>query len=94
MPTPASVTGLHDHRWRGQDVAPVAAREARDRVWQPGTPEQARGQELVVDGQERACVVEDGDAARGEHPEGPEPVVDPVERRTDIEPAERSVARP
>jgi hypothetical protein len=47
-----------------------------------------------VGGEQRSRAVQDGDAAGREDAEGPEPVFDAVERRQDVEPSERGVARP
>ena len=49
-------------------------------------------QELVVRGEERAGAVERADALGRERPELPEAVVDTVEGRQDVEPAERRIA--
>ena len=59
----------------------------------PGLHELARGQKLVVGGQERARPVEDADTARRELAELGDAVVDAVQRRLDVEPAERDVTR-
>ena len=58
---------------------------------QPFPPQDARRQQLVVDGEERARTVEDANASRGERAERPEPVLDTVQRVGDVEPADRGV---
>jgi hypothetical protein len=51
------------------------------------------GKELVVSGEQGRRVVQHVNAARGKSTERPQPIVDPVERRQNIEPPERAVAR-
>ena len=58
----------------------------------PGAKQEPGGQKLVVGGEQRARPVERADAAGRERAERPEPVLDAVERRQDVEPPERGVA--
>ncbi len=58
----------------------------------PGAKQEPGGQKLVVGGEQRAGPVERADAAGRERAERPEPVLDAVERREHVEPAERGVA--
>src|SRR4051812_15458355 len=63
------------------------------RVRDAGDGERLGGGEPVVCGGEYVASVEDGDAAALEDVERPEPRLDPVERRQDVEAAESDVAR-
>ena len=60
----------------------------------PGAKQEPGGQKLVVGGEQRAGPIERADAAGRERAECPEAVLDTVERRKHVEPAERGVAVP
>ena len=59
----------------------------------PGAAQQPGGEELVVRREQRRGTVQHRDAARLERSERPEAVVDAVERRQHVDPADRAVAR-
>jgi hypothetical protein len=56
--------------------------------------QKTRREQLVVRRKQRAGVVQDDDPTRFERAERPHAVVDAVERRENVEPTERGVARP
>ena len=58
----------------------------------PGAKQEPGGQKLVVGGEQRSCPIERADAAGRERAERPEPVLDTVQRREHVEPAEGGVA--
>ena len=89
---PAPVPGLDDDgRLQGRSRAGPAD-DLGPRVREPGPAEEARGQKLVVGGEQEGRPVEHADAAGRENAERPEAVVDAVERRPHVEPTERGVA--
>ena len=88
---PAAEARLHYHGAGPRWGRPVGVQHLRPGMRQPFPPQDARRQQLVVDGEERARAVEDANASRGERAERPEAVFDAVQRVGDVEPADRSV---
>src|SRR5690242_1774038 len=65
---------------------------ARARMWNAGSAEKPRGDQLVVRGEERRGSVEDAHSLRLELAHDPEAFFDPVDVRRDVEPVQRDVA--
>jgi hypothetical protein len=90
---PAPVARLEDDRWGERVERPITLDVATGGLRDTGPAEESRGEELVVGGEQRARVVQHRNAARGEDPQSPEPVLDAVERRPHVEPSERGISR-
>jgi hypothetical protein len=66
----------------------------RSRMRDPGQTEDARRGKLVVRGEQRPRAVHDLHALPLEPREAPEPGLDPIERRQDVEPCDRNISAP
>ena len=90
--TPTPEARLHDNGKPQLRERSTGRQQPGAGMRKPGAKQEPGGQKLVVGGEQRTRPVERADAAGRERAERPEPVLDAVERRQDVEPPERRVA--
>lgn len=83
---------LDDHGRPNNRKGPIRPDVHRPRMGHAGTPKQPSSEELVVRREQRGRIVQNGDAPCLERPQHPHAVVDPGERREDVESSERRIA--
>ena len=90
---PAAEARLQHERQLRRRRRRAVCDQPRARVRHAGTPEDARGEQLVVRGHECRRRIQNLDTARGEALEVGLPLLHPVERLADVEPPQRDVPR-
>lgn len=91
LPSPATEAWLDHHRQLGDSCGKGRREESRLRVRQPGEPENAGGQQLVVCDDERSRRIEQLDAFCCEVLQLAGAAYDAVELLADVQPRERDV---